>query len=416
MHRKKILIISYYYPPSNCVAALRPHSFADYLSDFYDIKVITRQWDGNEKQWEDYLKSNLNEQNTVKQKENLEITYVPYKDARKKKNKLRTILSSIIGKLDFDYDCDQLKPAAFELIEKWKPNLVLVSLPPNNLINLAYSINKKYTIPFIVDFRDFENEVLLYNQPVSLKTRTIHYFTTKTVLRKTKKSTLITSINKVFSDFFIQNGMDNTKVIYNGFEKKIFNTFNQNLKNSTFNVSIIGTLYPQQNIEIMLDGIVLFNQKKYNNVIFNFIGTDSILEIGERIKDKLSNFNNINLTKRLERKKALEITATSHILWHVGWKNAKGVFSGKIFEYLGAKRNILIAPSDEDVMEALLKETNAGETANSPEDVCAYLEKKYLEWAKKGFIDYNGIDSKIAFYSRENQARMLQKEIEKILI
>ena len=415
MCKKKILLISYYYPPSNCVAALRPHSFADYLSDFYEIKVLTRQWDGNEKQWDDYLKSNLSQKAIIQQKNNLEITTVPYKDARKKNNKLRTFLGLLKGKLDYDYDCEQLKPAAFDIIDNWSPDLVLVSLPPNNLINLAYSIYKKYKIPFIVDFRDFENEVLLYNQPISLKTKLIHYFTTKTVLRKTKKSTLITSINKVFSDFFIQNGMTNTKVIYNGFEKNIFKSFNQNLKNTTFNVSIIGTLYPQQNIEIMLDGIVLFNQKKFNNVIFNFIGTNSIEEIGLRIKNKLSMFDNINLTKRIEREKALEITKKSHILWHVGWENAKGVFSGKIFEYLGAKRNILIAPSDDDVIENLLIETNAGEVANTPEEVCAYLERKYIEWESKGSLNYYGIDDKINFYSRENQASNLKTEIEKIL-
>ena len=186
----------------------------------------------------------------------------------------------------------------------------------------------------------------------------------------------------------------------------------QNQK-SNFEISIIGTLYPQQNIDIILDAIKLF-LKTNENTKFNFIGTDVIDVVGKHIKKKLNHPNCI-FSSRIPREKVLDIMKSTDILIYMGWKGYKGVYSSKIFEYLGAKRNILIAPSDEDVIENLLIETNAGEVANTPEEVCAYFERKYFEWESKGILDYHGIDEKIDFYSRENQASILQQEIEKII-
>jgi len=413
MCKKKILLISYYYPPSNCVAALRPNSFAEYLSNFYEIKVLTRQWDGNEKQWDDYLKSNLSQKMIIQQKNNLEIISVPYKDARKKNNKFRTFLGLLKGKLDYDYDCEQLKPAAFDIIDSWSPDLVLVSLPPNNLINLTYSIYKKYKIPFIVDFRDFENHILLNKRlNKSIKTNVLHKFTSYHVINKIKKASLIICVNDVFKDYFKRKGLINIKTIFNGFESELFFDFNKQNQKSNFEISIIGTLYPQQNIDIIIDGIKLF-LKTNENTKFNFIGTDVIDVVGKHIKNKL-NHSNCIFSSRIPREKVLDIMKSTDILIYMGWKGYKGVYSSKIFEYLGAKRNILIAPSDEDVIENLLIETNAGEVANTPEEVCTYLERKYSEWETKGILDYHGIDEKIDFYSRENQARILHEEILKL--
>lgn len=414
MARKKILIISYYYPPANCVAALRPNSFATYLSAYYDIKVITRHWEGNEKKWEDYLASNLTDQNTVEINKHLEVTYLPYKDARKKENKLRTLLDVIKGKLDYDYDCLQFKDTATSIISQWNPDLLLVSAPPNNLVNLAHYLNKKWNLPFIVDFRDFENNILLNKQSNnSFKSNLLHNFTSFHVIKKIKNASLVISVNDVFNQYFKQKGIKNTRTIFNGFESELFKDFELHQQKSNFEISIIGTLYPQQDINTMIDGILLF-LKTNKNTKFNFIGTDVIEEVGQHIKYKLNHPSCI-ISSRIQRKEVLEIMKSSDVLIYMGWRGFKGVYSSKIFEYLGAKRNILIAPSDEDVIEALLKETKAGVVANTPDEVCAYFNKKYEEWEKYGFLNYDGIIEKINFYSRENQSNILHKEIEKLL-
>ena len=86
-----------------------------------------------------------------------------------------------------------------------------------------------------------------------------------------------------------------------------------------------------------------------------------------------------------------------------GWKGWKGIYSGKIFEYLGAKKNILIAPNDGDVLEKLINYTNSGKLANTPQEMTAILSNWYSQW-KRHEIEYHGIDKRINEFTRESQA------------
>jgi hypothetical protein len=85
------------------------------------------------------------------------------------------------------------------------------------------------------------------------------------------------------------------------------------------------------------------------------------------------------------------------------------MYSGKIFEYLGSFNNILIAPSDQDVIQQLLNETQAGTCKETSEDVCEQLEQWYSEWKQYGKVLYKGNAEKINNYSREMQAGLLEK-------
>ena len=87
---------------------------------------------------------------------------------------------------------------------------------------------------------------------------------------------------------------------------------------------------------------------------------------------------------------------------------------GKIFDYLGARKNIIIAPSDNDVMEKLVKETGAGITADSVGEFVHALEGLYREWKESGTIRYKGKQEAIEYYTRENQTSILAREILKI--
>ena len=99
----------------------------------------------------------------------------------------------------------------------------------------------------------------------------------------------------------------------------------------------------------------------------------------------------------------------------MGWKGYTGILSGKIFDYLGVKRPILLAPSDNDVIEQLLKYTQAGFVANEPHEVAEKLEELYIKWVKKHVVEYKGIDMKVKEFTRESQAKKLEKFINTII-
>lgn len=105
----------------------------------------------------------------------------------------------------------------------------------------------------------------------------------------------------------------------------------------------------------------------------------------------------------------------SHLLWQPEMKGYTGMYTGKIFEYLGAKRTILVAPSLGDVLDRLLEETKAGKSFHSSEEISTYILQKYSEWKENGFIRYEGNDASISFYSREKQSERLLQFIQSVV-
>jgi len=409
----KILIISYYYPPCNSVASYRPKSFADYFSKFNDVKVITRQWSGSEKNWSDYLQSNHEKIKIVKRSDKLEEIYLPYK-SRVINNRffsfINTILRFIKGEINYEVDTLQFEKYIHSIIPKWKPDFILVSSPPLNLLKLADSLFCKYGIQFVADFRDYENEFILNrNPPKNFKKKLLHKIYNHFTKKYLKNCDLICTASPPISEFFESINL-NTITITNGFETDVFNSCLTNLnRNEKFTLSMIGTIYPNQNLNVIIEGFKLFLEK-HDDVSINFVGVNAIEKVAKEIKVLLP-MKNINITDRIPKEQALNYMKRSDILFYIGWNGYKGVYSGKIFEYLGSRKNILIAPSDNDVIEELLHITKTGEVANSASEVFDYLEKKYTEWKDFGFVKFNGLNNKIDFYTRENQARLLLDRI-----
>ena len=161
----------------------------------------------------------------------------------------------------------------------------------------------------------------------------------------------------------------------------------------------------------MLGGLQRFlADKDASTIELRFIGTGVIEEVSNIIKRELPADITV-ISKRVPQIDAVKAMLDSDVLFYPGWKGYRGMVSGKIFEYLAAKRNILIAPSDEDVIERLLKETGAGKTANSINEFVRVLDRWYNEWKRIGVLQYNGLDQNIRRYSRERQAACLASEI-----
>lgn len=406
----KILIIAYYYPPCVGIAANRPAAFAENFSIENEVKVITRHWTGNENQWVDYLISNDTPKQSEHVSERLEVIRLPYREKLRKNNSVKTLWDTFSGKVDPEIDSMQFLPEASGLIANWKPDVLLVSSPPLNIITLADQLSKEHDLPYIADFRDFENHIILNSQKTTdPKERILFYLKSKHVKANLRRANAITAVNREIIDYFQKDLQKPVELIFNGFEQDLFDRFIplEQLKLDYFTVSIIGTIYPSQDLEIFLDAFQKILQKNPEiSMRFQFIGTNSLPEIGFRIREALPS-DKILLTERIPRHEAIRYMEQSHLLWQPEMKGYTGMYTGKMFEYLGAKRPILIAPSLGDVLDRLLEETKAGKSFHSSDEISDYILHQYNEWEKNGFISYEGNDASISFYSRENQSQRL---------
>ena len=163
-----------------------------------------------------------------------------------------------------------------------------------------------------------------------------------------------------------------------------------------------------QNPVLVLTAIKeLFDEGKIDkeDVEIRFFGPEQ--EWLDREITKLKLDNNVKQYGTIARDECIQKQWESQILLFFNWEDLKekGVYSGKIFEYLAARRPILATGGfGSDVVENLLQETGAGIYASTIEDIKKVLQAFYLEYKQKGKIDFKGNCEKINKYSQKGMA------------
>lgn len=98
----------------------------------------------------------------------------------------------------------------------------------------------------------------------------------------------------------------------------------------------------------------------------------------------------------------------SQVLLQLNWENKeeKSAYSGKIVEYLAARRPVLcVGGFGKDVMEELIIDTRIGEYCSSVEETKKALLKYYKEYKITGKVSFIGDVLKIDKYGCREMAR-----------
>jgi glycosyltransferase involved in cell wall biosynthesis len=98
----------------------------------------------------------------------------------------------------------------------------------------------------------------------------------------------------------------------------------------------------------------------------------------------------------------------SHVLLQINWNdvNERGVFSGKLLDYLAAGRPILAAggSGNDEVVIDILRKTCAGVYAVSVSEIKNALQNFWKEYNTTGNLQYKGIWSEVAKFSDREMA------------
>jgi len=101
------------------------------------------------------------------------------------------------------------------------------------------------------------------------------------------------------------------------------------------------------------------------------------------------------------------VITVSQILLLLNWNDPReqGTYTGKLFEYLAAKRPILAIGMPKGVVSELLKKTQAGISTSNLTVVKDILAKFYKEYKIIGKVPYYGKDNEIQKYSQREMAK-----------
>jgi glycosyltransferase involved in cell wall biosynthesis len=313
------------------------------------------------------------------------------------------------------YSYQSFKSFLWHHLQHHKYDCVLAIYSPDYHIKLAYEINRKFGILFVADYRDlWDNRLAESKQQFSVKDRFLHFFEIRTHARWLKRALFYTIVSEPWLKVMQQlTGNQTGYVITNGFESDSIAADATPVSTDYFYITYTGRVYPQNDFGFFYKGLQLFLQKLHNEeadkVIVRFY-TRAKFDLSEQ--KRMIPAKNLEIHGWVDKEEVIAVLKESAILFLPGFSNQPGRYPGKIFEYLGTTRNILVTPSDNNVLANLLFETQAGLCTSDPEEAARFISQKFEDWKKTRKPSYEGIPSKINAYSRENRVGCMASLLE----
>ena len=434
---KKVLIVTYYWPPAGGPGVQRWLKFAKYLPEFGWEPII-------------YTPENpsyplVDETLTEEVPQDLKIIktniWEPYQIAEKfsKSNKkfkggqfdvgknqsFVSKLSIFIRGNFFIPDARKfwVKPSIKFLKDYLKENhidTIVTTGPPHSLHLIGLGLKKELPdLKWIADFRDPWTEISYYKHlKLTSGSDRKHRQLEKSVFENADL-TLATSYTD--AENFRKNGA-NAFCVTNGFDKDVESLNRETLKNdidsltilqtsgsAKFTLSYVGVLEQLRNPENLWKALVAICEKH------QYFAKDFELKFVGRVDDKILNEiensvlkNNIRNLGYLAHDASVKEMESSDLLLITNFPNesSKGIIPGKLFEYLATGKKIIsFGPKDADV-ETILDKTKAGKHFDYVEnmEIQAYIFSLYEDW-KSGKSIVNSAD--INEFSRKELTKKL---------
>lgn len=422
---KKILIITYYWPPAGGPGVQRWLKFVKYLPDFGWKPTVFIPENPSYPIVDETLEKEVSDDlDIIKTKiwEPYQLAEIFGKDNKKfkagqfdvgKNQSWKSKLSIWVRGNFFIPDARVfwVKPSVEYLKKYLKENqfdAFVTTGPPHSMHLIGLELKKEFpNLKWIADFRDPWTEISYYKHLKLTKVADQKHRNLEQKVFETADITLATSFSdaenfrkKGAQAFCITNGFDKVEVKV---EQKIAQ------KSSKFTLSYIGVLEQLRNPEVLwkvLNELVSENQDFKNDFQLKFVGRidDKILNEIEQTSLK----NSVNNLGYLSHSEANVEMANSDLLLITNFPDdrSKGIIPGKIFEYLATGKQIVsFGPKESDVKK-ILEETNAGKhfSYDDESELKVFLLQKFAEW-KSGIS--NSQTQNIEQFSRKNLTKKL---------
>lgn len=431
MAERKILILTYYWPPAGGAGVQRWLKFVKYLSILgYEPHIYTPE-NPEAPAFDQSLLADVPSNAVIIKKPIWEPFHLFKKFTNKKgnfnagflteektnKNKWTDRIALLIRANLFIPDAKMfwIKPSVRFLknyIKEENIDLIISSGPPHSLHLIALKLQEKLGIKWLADFRDPWTNIDFYKELPTLKIvdNYLHKLEKEVVQKANRILVVGPQMKKEFEAIAPAAIID---IITNGFDGEISK---QKKLESDFTILHVGSINADRNHDSFykaIKSLIDENEDFKNKLKIKFIGKVDFLAKQNISKYQLDPY--FELLPYIPYSEISRIQEKAHLLYLPlnNTPNAKGILTGKFFEYLAAKRPIIAqGPLDGDVAE-ILKETEAGSIFDFEDssNLKFELEKHFLMYIK----GENNFESKnIEQYSRKNRTKDLANILEKI--
>ena len=435
---KKVLIISYHFPPMGGGGVMRALKFSKYLPQFGWIPIILTA-NSSPLFRDESLLNDLDPRIKIIRTSLSQFTKLKYSFIRKlissrkptniKKNegvdlsniivKILTYLNNKIEKAFFIPDIYILwrrkaVSEAQKIIKEEKIDLLFTTSPPHSIQLIGKIISEKTGIPWISDFRDdWINNPLFTNKFIIQKY--LGAKQEKSVINNTNK--IITATESIKQDMLKRHAGrlrdNNVTVITNGYDPDDFNNEGSilPLNKNRLTFSYYGNIGGTRSSLPLLEGIRIAKEKNkhlINDIVINFIGIfgDSKKHWYKSIGDSVNFISPLNHTECIKNMKRSDI-----LLLILNYnEGGGGVLTGKIFEYIASKKPIF-AIIPKGTTQEFIKNENLGFVADyhNPNEIAEAITDIYQQWKNNKLVT-SASKKILSKYDRKELTRKLSQE------
>jgi glycosyltransferase involved in cell wall biosynthesis len=417
---KKVLIITYYWPPSGGAGVQRWLKFVKYLREYGWEPIVYTPENPEPPDVDETLFKDIPENLTVIKRP----VWEPYKlykrlTGKQKDKKITHGFLKEDGKTSFlenisvwirgnffipDARCFWIKPSIRFLTEYLRSNpvdAIVSSGPPHSMHMIALGIKKKLGIPWLADFRDPWTEIDFFDKLRLLKPAWNKH---RKLERKVLTSAdVVVTIGNHLAERLRILGAQKVEVISNGYDEDDFK-FLPVETGPTFSITHVGSLNKDRNPENLWKSIARIcsvNEELNQNLRLQFIG-----KVDYSLKESLAKYDlekRADIIPYLPHQEALKLAASSSVLLLIinQTPNQQGILTGKVFEYIALQRKVLCIGPVYGEAAGILKLYNSGETFGYDE------EKAIGEWIIQAYENFKV--GNLVFIGNENASNVSRK-------
>jgi glycosyltransferase involved in cell wall biosynthesis len=427
---KKVLIISYYWPPAGGVGVLRCLKFSKYLRQFGWEPIIFSPSNAN------YLISDFSNLKDIPP--DIQILKYPIREpyklfkilsgrkkddptdpvhVRQKKSFIDNFSIWVRGNFFIpDARCMWITPSVRYLKNYLKDHpvdAIFTDGPPHTNTVIGQKLSSQLGIPWLADFQDPWTQADYYKLYKISKWADLRH--KKLEQKVFKNATKITIASPSWANDLQEIGAQNVDVLFYGYDEDDFRKVVRKI-DTEFTIAHTGLLSRDRNPEVLFRVLNDLNNELpgfKHKLRLNFAGNIDFTIRKTIIENGLhQNFVDKGFT---DRHKAIQLTVNAQLLLLPLNKaeNVYGRIPGKFYEYLRAARPILcLGPQGSDV-DKMLKEYEAGECINYNDyaQLKNFITKRY-ELYLQG--ENNVPSHSFEKFSSENQTKILSEYLNRI--
>lgn len=433
--KRRVLIVSFLFPPVNNMGAVRIGKFAKYLPQFgWEPIVLTVDRVKGQPQT---LPVEVDEANIVRTPYFALGPFVRYRlvgDANASSQEIAKGSSwgqrayRLIRLMRFIY----LRPeVSFFINEPWgwypyalrkglevnksKVDIIFSTFGPRVSHLVASRLRQRTGIPWVAEFRD-----LWSLNPYFNKSRPFQFLEEQFEKMIMKNNSLLATVSEPLAKELEAFHSRKTIVIPNGFDEEDY-TENVPLT-PEFTITYTGNIYPGKHDPTPLfQAIAELRQEgriSPDDLEVRFFGSNVAETLSPSIK-KYRLQELVRIYGFVPFKESIKKQKESTVQLLLGWNDprGKGTYTAKIFEYLGAARPVLAIAFKGGEIDRLLARTGGGILATEVGEIKEILLKWVDEFRQYGRISsyYNPNQEIIKHYTRREQARKLAIAFDEVI-